>query len=62
MKFEFCSSQCENLSIFLIQDSIDEKGDIPVSPQDSIEDVKEIVTEEENSVKDKDLNKVWKAM
>ena len=48
------------LGIFLIQDSIDEKGDIPVSPQDSIEDVKEIVTEEENSVKDKDLNKVWK--
>ena len=43
---------------FLIQDSIDEKGDIPVSPQDSLEDVKEIVLEEENSVKDKDLNKV----
>ena len=53
LQFTMCK-----LGIFLIQDSIDEKGDIPVSPQDSIEDVKEIIPDEENSVKDKDLNKV----
>ena len=51
---------CGNLEIFLIQDSIDEKEDIPMSPQESLDDIKEIGLDEENSIKDENLNKVWK--
>ena len=44
------------------QDSVDEKGDIRVIPQDSIEDIKEIIIldddDEESCMKNEDSNKV----